>query len=234
MRYRDLNGRYGELVGDLTRGRLTADDWCHLDPDINADSIPRSAGWRGALGQEAAAQGHLANQQVAPGDIFIFWGLFRPVEHNGRWRFTGRPEHRIWGWLQIDEIIHLGADGSHALTDRPWLQAHPHTRPGWKHHNALYVASEQLRLPSKSISRPGYGVLKRGFRLSVPGENPSVWEVPDWLHPLRGGSGMTYHPPQRWNENGTVTCAARGQEFVASPTADRGAVDWLTTLLDEP
>jgi hypothetical protein len=106
-RFGDLNGAYGSLVCDLTWGRLTAEDWCHLDPDINPDSLPRQTGWRGALGQVSAAQGHFANQRVQPGDLFIFWGLFRSVEHDGRWRFVGNPEHRVWGWLQIAEIIEL-------------------------------------------------------------------------------------------------------------------------------
>jgi hypothetical protein len=48
-RYRDLNGPYGELVADLTKGRLTGQDWCHLDPDVNAAVLPRQAGWRGTV-----------------------------------------------------------------------------------------------------------------------------------------------------------------------------------------
>jgi Nucleotide modification associated domain 3 len=67
----------------------------------------------------------LANQGVQAGDLFIFWGLFRPVENVGRWQFVGKPEHRIWGWLQIADIIELGADGSHAVEERPWLSDHP-------------------------------------------------------------------------------------------------------------
>jgi hypothetical protein len=50
-RFGDLNGLYGSLVSDLTRGRLTARDWCHLDPDINPDSLPRQTGWRARWGK---------------------------------------------------------------------------------------------------------------------------------------------------------------------------------------
>jgi hypothetical protein len=71
-RFGDLSGIYGNLVSDLTRGRLTEKDWCHLDPDISEDALPRRPGWRGALGQVSAAQGHLANQDVLPGDLFLF------------------------------------------------------------------------------------------------------------------------------------------------------------------
>lgn len=229
-RYGDLHGPYGHLVFDLTRGRLTPDDWRHLDPDINPNSLPRHAGWRGALGQARAAQGHLANQSVEVGDLFVFWGLFQPVAYDGRWRFVGTPEHRIWGWLQIGE---MGSDGSHAVADRPWLHDHPHARAGWFSQNALYVATEELRLNARGLALPGSGGLRTGYRLTDAGATSSLWRVPDWLNPLRGGSGMTYHPRHRWGEDGTVRSAARGQEFVAVPRDDGVAAKWLSALLKE-
>jgi hypothetical protein len=232
-RFGDLHGPYARLVSDLTGGRLTPDDWCHLDPDINPDNLPRRAGWRGAVGQARAAQGHLANQGVQAGDLFIFWGLFQPVDYDGRWRFVGTPEHRVWGWLQIGETLDLGIDGSHAVAERPWLRDHPHARAGWFAQNVLYIASEELRLPSCRLALPGAGVLRTGHRLTAAGAMPSRWRVPDWLHPRRGGSGMTYHPFDRWGEDGTVRSASRGQEFVAVPRDDELAGEWLTALLEE-
>ncbi len=229
-RFGDLNGLYGQLVNDLTSGKRTSDDWCHLDPDINPASLPRLPGWRGALGQVSAAQGHLTNQGIQIGDLFIFWGLFRPVERVGRWMFVGKAEHRIWGWLQIGEIIVLGSDGSHALNERPWLKDHPHARAGWSAANVLYVASEKLAF---APSLPGSGVLKAGYRLTKAGMTPSVWHVPDWLNPSRQGSGMTYHPPHRWSEDGTLRSAAKGQEFVANAGTDTRAVEWVTALIRE-
>ncbi len=232
-RFGELNGIYGSLIYDLTLGKLTKEDWCHLDPDINPDSLPRQTGWRGALGQTSAAQGHLVKQGVERGDLFIFWGLFQPVEFDGRWKFVAKKEHRVWGWLQIDEIIKLGPDGSHALAERPWLGDHPHTRAGWSAQNALYVASEELTLGPRVLPLPGSGTLKIGYRLSKAEAKTSLWRVPDWLNPRRGGSGMTYHPPHRWGEDGTVRSAGRGQEFVAVPQNVGSAVDWPTALLTE-
>jgi len=194
-RYEDLPSPYADLVFDLTRGRLGGESWCHLDPDINLEMLPRRRGWRGALGQVSAAQGHLTNQGVEPGDVFVFWGVFRPVAFEGRWKFTGRPEHRIWGWLQVGEIVDLGPDGSEAAKERTWLGDHPHVRAGWGKRNVLYIASKRLILGSRAHSRPGFGVLAQGHRLSEEGRSPSIWRAPDWLHPLRGGSGMTYHKP---------------------------------------
>jgi len=42
-RYRDLQGDlpFGALVHDLTGGRIGADDFCHLDPDIDASRQKR-------------------------------------------------------------------------------------------------------------------------------------------------------------------------------------------------
>lgn len=61
------------LVPDLTRGRLTPDSLCHLDPDLVADTLQnRQPGWRGSLGQVAQSQRHLENQGVGPGDLFVF------------------------------------------------------------------------------------------------------------------------------------------------------------------
>jgi hypothetical protein len=231
--YGDLNGPYGTLVCDLTRGRLTAKDWCHLDPDIRPDSLPRKTGWRGALGQVSTAQRHLAKQGVQPGDLFIFWGLFRPVERDGRWRFVGKPEHSVWGWLQIADIIDLGGDGSHALAERPWLCDHPHARAGWMPPNVLYLASEELTLAGRVLPFPGSGALKTGYRLSDAGANTSTWRVPDWLNLKRSGCGMTYHPTNRWGDDGTLRGAARGQEFVAVPQIDGNASEWVIALLEE-
>lgn len=232
-RFGDLEGPYGELVTDLTNGKVTARYPCHLDPDIAEAALPRGSGWRGALGQVAAAQGHLRKQGVQAGDLFIFWGLFRPVKYSDRWRFIGEREHRIWGWLQIGEIIELGADGSHVLAERPWLKDHPHTRAGWGAQNVLYIATKKLTLGSQVLPLDGSGILKKGYRLSKPGAGLSTWRVPDWLHLLRGGSGMTYHPPDRWNEDGTVHAAARGQEFVAVVQNDGKAIEWITALVSE-
>jgi hypothetical protein len=226
-RFGDLIGPYGRLVTDLTKGRLTEKDRCHLDPDILESLLPRRAGWRGALGQVAFSQKHLSNQGIEPGDLFIFWGLFRPAENHGRWRFVGKPEHRIWGWLQVAEIVDLGGDGSHAVIERPWLRDHPHARAGWGTTNVLYIGRQELTLDP---SMPGYGVLDAGWRLTRPGARVSTWNVPDWLNPLHGGSGMSYHPSHRWSDD-TVRAAARGQEFVAVVPEDGKAIVWLRAMI---
>lgn len=43
---------------------------------------------------------------------------------------------------------------------------------------------------------------------------------------------MSYHPPERWSDNGQLHCAARGQEFVANIEDRTDAVSWLVQLFD--
>jgi hypothetical protein len=208
--YEDLRGDFSSLVEDLTKGRVKRTTPCHLDPDLDSSVLPREPGWRGALGQVGAAQSHLKNQGVARGDLFLFWGLFCRAEHKSRWVFVGPREHRLFGWLQIDEIIHLGADGTRALQERPWLEHHPHVRAGWGSQNTLYVAAERLNLEEKELGLPGWGVFPTGLRLTAVGRNPSCWTVPDWLNPIRGGVGMSFHPSSSWSTDDTLQCAGRG------------------------
>ena len=232
--YGQLEGDYAAMVTDLTRFRHRAGTACHLDPDIDRSCLPRREGWRGAFGQIGAALGHLENQGVGAGDLFLFWGCYRPAEKRlGTWTFTGPTVHMLYGWLQVGRYHRLGPDGSHVLSHRPWLADHPHARPGWGNRNGLFVAADTVRVPGFRLERPGWGVLGRGVQLSAPGQMPSTWRVPDWLHPERGGVGMTYHPPHRWSANGAVRCAPRGQEFVAHVGDDVRVGTWLSAIMDQ-
>jgi hypothetical protein len=231
-RYGDLAALTSTVASDLSQGRLAPGRPCHLDPDIDREALGtvRPTGWRGALGQVSAALSHLRNTGVGPGDMFLFWGLFRPCEQGPTgWRYTGPRRHVIFGWLQIDAIVDLGPDGSHVLTQYPWLVQHPHARPGWSTNNAIFLAKETLTFGDGAI--PGYGVFDRPITLTMEGASKSSsWTVPAWLDPVCGGVGMTYNPVNRWPGNSSVTVAARGQEFVAD-TRDRiDAQDWLLSL----
>jgi hypothetical protein len=134
--------------------------------------------------------------------------------------------------LQVGEILQLGEDGSFAAKRYEWLRDHPHVRHGWSSRNALYVASEKLCVNGASLGLPGWGVFRHGLKLTADGANPSIWSVPDWINPTRGGVGMTYHNDHSWNADGTVTCAGRGQEFVAEIAQRTDALLWLSRLFE--
>jgi hypothetical protein len=230
--YGDLAAPISTVASDLSQGRLAPNRPCHLDPDIDREALraARPPGWRGAFGQVSAALSHLRNMGVGPGDIFLFWGLFRPCEQTSTgWRYTGPRRHAIFGWLQIDAVVDLGHDGSHAVTQYPWLVQHPHVRSGWSTGNAIFIARETLTFGDGSV--PGYGVFDRAITLTTEdASTPSSWTVPVWLNPVREGVGMTYNPVNRWSGNGTVMVAARGQEFVADAGDRTDAKDWLLSL----
>lgn len=230
--YGALSGELARLAHDLSGGRLSGDQPCHLDPDLVHSALDRRpAGWRGTLGQASSALSHLRNQQVGTGDLFLFWGLYRPVQNQGgTWRYCGPRQHAIFGWLHIGSVCRIEGDGADALRRYPWLRDHPHVRAGWTAPNAVYVASPSVTLAGRRF--PGSGVFRRGHRLTA-GDSalPSIWAVPDWLDPQVGGAGLTYHPTQSWLGEGRLKSAARGQEFVTDITGRKDAAKWLAGLL---
>ena len=163
--YGDLwhgNTNIGEMVADLTGNRTKSKTPAHLDPDINHIAYPRQAGWHPLFGQSGAAQGHLDNQDVQIGDLFLFFGLFQKVEKTSSgWRFVkdAPRQHILWGWLQIGEIHKVD---ELAKDELPWSRYHPHRHPSRDRYsrNTLYVASGGLHLGNESIA-PGRRVFPK-------------------------------------------------------------------------
>ena len=58
----------GQIVEDMTKGRIRADDLCHEDP------VFFNGRW--AFGQVGPAQSHLERNGVGDGDVFLFFGSF--------------------------------------------------------------------------------------------------------------------------------------------------------------
>lgn len=230
--YGDLAEPMSTIASDLSGGRLSPNRSCHLDPDIDQAALKasRPPGWRGALGQVSAALSHLRNAEVGPGDLFLFWGLYRQsARTTAGWHYIGPKQHGIFGWLQVDDVVDLRSDGLHALARYPWLESHPHVRPGWTGPNTVFIAREVLSMGDGTT--PGFGVFDRLIPLSSDKSGiPSVWSVPAWLDPSFGGVGMTYHPRERWLGDGRLTAAARGQEFIADAGDRADALDWVISL----
>lgn len=191
------------LVAQATRGRMSGRDRCHDDPMFGNGLC-----W---LGQVNQAQGHLGNQGVGKGDVFLFFGLFGDPE-------TGERHHRIFGWMRVS---------CHGPPDlvRTWPgwreppRPHPHFHGEWGKSNTIYhgvgrcaaTASGQLRL-----TRPG-GPLNR-------------WIVPPWL----GRHGLSYHArPRRWIGDSELDSVRRGQEFVCDIGEDSAPRRWLEQVIAE-
>lgn len=230
--------RMGQAVSDLAG--VPEDHRAHLDPDLVKGSLPREKGWRPIFGQAGAAEGHLRRQRVGPGDLFLFFGLFRAVENtNGRWRFVrgSKPVHTLFGWLQVAERIPVAS----WRTSDSWALYHPHFRRKTHPNNVIYVATERMALPSGDCSDlAGAGVFPQfnsALCLTAPNSNrPSQWLLPKWFYPEGRPSCLSYHgAPDRWftrEEGVLLDSVSRGQEFVLDTTAYPEAAEWLKGLFD--
>ncbi|MGA7676408.1 MAG: hypothetical protein WCA78_15350 [Rhizomicrobium sp.] len=227
----------GPLVEELTGGKYKRTHRCHLDPDLDAGSLPRTVGWRPAFGQIGAAQSHLARHAIGKGDLFLFFGWFREAEQvGGRWKFIRRAPnlHVIYGWMQVDEVISLA--NARGPTDRLAAFAdHPHLHGRSDPSNTLYLAAERLDLPH--LDGQGGGIFREvsaaRILTDVHQSKRSTWKLPAWFHPERGAT-LSYHEnSDRWQIDGTecsLSSAARGQEFVLTTTDSEATEVWLRDI----
>lgn len=229
----------GNLVTDLTNGRIPPHYRAHIDPDLIHNSLPRLPNWRPIFGQSGQAQSHLRNNKVGQGDIFLFFGLFRRIEMlNGAytWVRDARPCHVIWGWLQVAEVLQFGNSRPHGSE---WAEYHPHFNRGTDPHNVVYSARRLLRIDQLIENLPGAGSFPR-FSLSRQltaqhAKNVSTWELPDWFHPDENRKPLTYHTDTlRWQKRDDRTelkSVARGQEFILDCDEYPEAVHWACELI---
>ena len=110
----------GEIVEQMTKGRIGAAHLCHEDPMFSNG--------RWAFGQTGAAQSHLERNGVGVGDVFLFFGLFASLDGRDR-------HHRIFGYLEIDEVRRLGGRPSKSDNPKGFLRRHPHTIGEWNENN---------------------------------------------------------------------------------------------------
>lgn len=249
MRFADIGGRLGnvgELVSELSAGKVSPRAYAHLDPDLDALATSREEGWRASLGQTAAAQSHLTGQGVGPGDVFLFFGWFRPTaaRPDGTLGYdrTAPARHVLFGYLQIGESLLLGShpDKKAILTERPWLEGHPHLEGPYEANNTVHIAAPRLVLDGRDTGLPGaaaFAHFHEDFVLTAPGKDTpkSLWRIPDWLAPQAGRPTLSYHgDAARWSkdEPGFVRLqtVAKGQEFVFDAGTLPAASAWVERL----
>ena len=239
QRYEDLTWkgrRLSDILAPLQGARPKPHHSAHLDPDLVAETLPRHPDWRPVLGQTGAAQGHLRNQGVGPGDLFLFFGLYQRVDEKGRF-IPGEPkQHLLWGWLQIDEVIQVDHPGQ----DLVWAGMHPHLGRAPDPSNKLYRAKKALSLPgSGPKDLPGAGVFGRfnpRLQLTDPeGRGLTNWRLPSWFSPAGKPSALSFHDsPTRWQEAADHTklqLVGRGQEFVLNADHYPECMPWVVDLI---
>jgi hypothetical protein len=206
---------YPTILKNGIRVRITDQTTCHLDPDICYPIKRRAGGWKGAFGQVDAAQGHLTNQGIGEGDLFLFFGWFRKTRWvNDRLCFDPSDKsgaHIIFGYLQVGEIKYSSDE---LLVMPTWLKGHPHTIASYrsKSNNAIYLAKRCLTWDRR---KKGYGVFCYApeLVLTKPGALRTQWALPS----IFKQSKISYHKQSNWKE-GYFQSAAKGQEFVVCGT----------------
>jgi Nucleotide modification associated domain 3 len=192
---------FGQIVEEITKGRIGAGDLCHEDPVFSKG--------RWAFGQTGAAQTHLETNGVGVGDVFLFFGLFSSRDGKDR-------HHRIFGYMQVDEVRRLGSRPSVSDNPKGFARRHPHTIGEWEENNTLYLGSGA----KAKTAHPS-------LRLTKPGATVSIWTIPEWLK----AAGLTYHSNSaRWTNDTELYAASRGQEFVSRIGDDAAPRRWLQTL----
>ncbi|WP_340588667.1 hypothetical protein [Erythrobacter alti] len=193
--------RLGGHARAASRGRLNGRHLCHNDPMFTDDG-------RAYLGQCSAAQTHLANHGVSIGDLFLFFGLFREGAR--------RPHHRIFGYLEVEEVVDLATCEDSARSTLAALD-HPHAIGMHSSNDAVYCGPGKTHAPACE-----------GLRLTVPDGSPSLWQVPPWL----AETGLSYHgKAERWLPGNRLQSVARGQEFVADIGGRQDARDWAAQIV---
>ncbi len=225
----------GELAADLTRGEIPPTYLAHLDPDLDAQAVARPAGWRPIFGQSGAALSHLRKEGVMPGDLFLFFGWYRPVEQVAkRWRYVrgSQSVHALWGWMRIGAIH---ACGSLPSAVARWAAGHPHLSGPHPAENDVIIAAEELVVAGRQL--PGAGIFtSRSERvLTLDGATRSVWRVPAWMGPDAGVATLSYHGDQkRWSaidaDTSQLKSAAIGQEFVLNVSKPELLDQWLAKM----
>ncbi len=231
INYDELRAPMGKsvkhVIDELDDGASIVGKGAHADPDLIPGQRPRKKGWRRSLGQINQASGHLRNQNVGAGDLFLFYGWFRHTEFkSGRLRFRRDLPgyHAIYGYLEIDQII-----TANERSDLPtWLLDHPHAVDARldKPTNSIYVARRQSE---KLKGYAGAGVFR--FRdpliLTKPGLTRSRWRLDaDVFRHLK----ITYHTDAAWRDE-YFQSYRRAQEYVIH--ADNQAVEWAYDLVRE-
>lgn len=200
----------GRVLPHIPRG-------ARIPPQARPHWDPMFCGSEVIFGQQGASESHLKRLGVGPGDLILFWGLFRDYTAQ-RDAPNAAPHHRIFGWMRIGIEIMPGASAGAGHWRRLGLPApHPHSeREGQSANNTIRRGRGGLAMTASD-----------SLRLTAPSASPCFWKVPGWLTRCR----MSYHmDPARWSGD-QLSVVARGQEFVADPGDDQDALNWAEEIL---
>ena len=211
LKFNGINGT--QALNEVSATQVTSEDFCHYDPALN-DKI-------GLFGQAGSAQSELKNNGVGIGDLFLFFGWFKKTEN---------PKidiHKIFGWLQIEEILEGDDQISNFL--KKYNLSHPHD-PRYRQYknNTIYV------------SRKNFGLFKKFSKklvLSAPNHTKSMWQFPKkyFANPAKKESKIFLNR-LKWKDNKNLlvdTNIGPGQEFIFDAQEVPDISLWAKSLTEE-
>jgi hypothetical protein len=192
-----------------SKAKSKPDDNCHYDPNLET----------GLFGQASSSQSELRNNQVGPGDLFLFFGWFKNYSENGR------DLHHIFGWLQIDKVI----DGNEAIQNyfKNKKKMHPHAFYKFSN-NCLYLGTKNLTIGNKETPLKGFGHFKKTHKdliLTKDQATRSVWQLPKKYF----SNSNPFLNRLKWlDKKECIThCKGRGQEYILDVTNHPKLIGWL-------
>ncbi|MCK4798145.1 MAG: hypothetical protein KAT05_12235 [Spirochaetes bacterium] len=214
---------YYEIIKEIKPNTKIKNSYtCHLDPDLRHDVIGRESNWKGLFGQMGSAQGHLKNENIQEGDLFLFFGWFKEAEitNQGLRYIKNAPDvHIIFAYMQIGRIYS-------SYKELPlYAKYHPHSNKFSIKNNCIYEASENLSINN---SMTGAGCLNYNKRLVLTkeGETKSRWDLPDFFKEVR----ISYHSDKSFKKH-YFDSAKKGQEFVIE--SNKKIIDWIKNIIKQ-
>ena len=190
----------------------------HVDPDLYGLAGKQCLG---AFGQSGAALGHLNNQKVDKGDVFLFFGTFCKSKSAvaGFEYEKMHPFHAIFGYLVVDDMFTMFDIDS--KPEYHGFKLHPHyinkDVEEYQGGNIIYYGKDF-----------GYFRFAENLRLTKRGYKKTWWQLPMAFADAK----ISYHENAEKLISGDyveLQSIAKGQEFVmeSSPALE----EWLRDIM---
>lgn len=215
----------------------------HYDPILSKCPWIINGPEFGAFGQSDAAAGHLRNNNVREGSVFLFYSRFKPIKErvhpldptNG-WT---KGAYYIYGWLKVGKVI--TRENKSELPTEVKI-GHPHGSDydySKRVNNTIFLADKKL---FDDMDIPGCGYfpkLTTNLLLSsgLHKNKPSIWKIPSFFN--CNDYRPTYLKVERNLEKSWLQCpddpkycyvqtTGRGQEYVSSLNGQ--PLEWFRSL----
>lgn len=210
---------------------MVAKGCCHPDPDINEFLRAQETNWRPAMGFTQGEKFKLIDC-VRPGDIFLYYGTFKPTEESGgKLQYKSKYEefHAIFGYLEVKEIVTEKENAERMKAEFP---SHPHT---------AYIGNPEKRENTLFVSdKEASGIFKYAPELCLTARNrtKSVWDLqgfPEDAEIITGAKNDKKYKPVKEENQFIFESLPRGQEFIVTmpdEKSEKALIDWAKHVIE--